>query len=314
VYAFVDDVRIDTAALYAFDTIKFSERWQATGGARLERYKATYDILTRATGANAPFKAEDTLLTGKAGLVYKPARTGSVYVSWGVAAQPPGTSNLSNDNGSRNNGTPGTTGQNAPNTDPQESYNYELGTKWDFFQRKLTTSLALFRSERTNIVTATDAGTGLPSAFGDQRVQGIELGVSGRVTANWIVFGGWSYLDSVNRNPSNAVADGAELNWTPAYSGNFWSTYRLPFGLTVGGGLHYTGKSKVSLSNTNLAELPGHTVYNAMLGYELTKRINLRLNINNVTDELYARSLNNNSNRTYLGEPRAYLLSAEFKF
>lgn len=314
VYAFVDDIRIDTAALYAYDTIKLSERWQATGGARLERYKATYDVFAVATGINSPFEAEDSLLTGKLGLVFKPARNGSLHVSWGVAAQPPGTSNLSNDNGSRNNGTPGTTGQNSPNADPQKSYNYELGTKWDFFQRKLSTSIALFQSERTNIATATDAGTGVPSSYGDQEVKGIEISASGRITNNWIVFGGWSYLDSKNRNPSNAVADGAELNWTPAYSGNLWTTYRLPFGLTLGGGAQYTGKSKVALSNTNAAALPSHTVFNAMVSYELTRQINLRLNINNVTDELYARSLNNNSNRTYLGEPRSFLVSAEFRF
>ena len=62
------------------------------------------------------------------------------------------------------------------------------------------------------------------------------------------------------------------------------------------------------------AELPSHTIFNAMASYELTQRINLRLNVNNVSDKLYARSLNNNSNRTYLGEPRSYLLTAEFKF
>jgi catecholate siderophore receptor len=314
VYAFVDDIQVDTAALYAYDTVKFNERWQATGGARLERYKARYDILSVATGINSPFEAKDTLLTGKLGLVFKPARAGSIYVSWGIAAQPPGTSNLSNDNGSRNNGTPGTTGQNSPNARPQKSYNYELGTKWDFFQRKLSTSIALFQSERTNVATATDAGTGVPSAYGDQIVKGIEIGASGRITNNWILFAGWSYLDSENRNPSSAVADGAELNWTPEFSGNLWTTYRLPFGLTLGAGTQYTGKSKVSLSNTNAAELPSRSVFNAMVAYELTRRINIRLNVNNVTDELYARSLNNNSNRTYLGDPRSYLVSAELKF
>ncbi|MEO7415018.1 MAG: TonB-dependent siderophore receptor [Opitutaceae bacterium] len=314
VYAFVDDIRIDTFALYAYDTIKLNERWQATGGARLEHYKANYDILARATNLSTPFEVSDTLLTGKLGLVFKPARNGSLYFSWGVAAQPPGTSNLSNDNGSRSNGTPGTTGQNSPNADPQKSSNYELGTKWDFFQRKLTTSFAFFRSERTHIATATDAGTGEPSAYGDQQVQGIELGVSGRITNHWILFGGWSYLDSENRNPSNAVADGAELNWTPSYSGNLWTTYRLPFRLTLGGGLQYTGESKVALSNTNAAALPAHTVFNAMASYEITPRLNLRLNVNNVADKLYARSLNNNSNRTYLGEPRSFLASLEFKF
>lgn len=313
-YAFVDDVRVDTGALYLYDTAKLNERWQATGGARLERYRATYAVLATATGAVSPFEVSDTLLTGKLGLVFKPAPTGSIYASWGIAALPPGTGSLSNDNGSRNNGTPGTTGQNSPGAHPQESYNYEVGTKWDLFQRKLTTSFALFRSERTNLVTATDAGSGLPLAYGDQRVQGIELGASGRITNDWILFCGLSYLDSVNRNPSNTAADGAELNWTPEWSGNVWTTYRLPFDLTVGGGLQYTGASRVSLSTTSAATLPAHTVFNLMASYAVSNRVNLRINVNNVTDELYARSLNNNSNRTYLGEPRSFLISAELKY
>ncbi len=314
VYAFVDEVRVDTGALYLYDTARLSDRWQATGGARLERYRASYSVLARATGIVSPFEVSDTLLTGKLGLVFKPAPTGSVYVSWGLAALPPGTSSLSNDNGSRNNGTPGTTGQNAPGANAQESYNYELGTKWDVFQRKLTASFALFRSERTNIVTATDAGTGLPLAYGDQRVQGFELGASGRITHDWILFCGLSYLDSVNRNPTNPAADGADLNWTPEWSGNLWTTYRLPFELTVGGGLQFTGESRVSLSTTSAARLPAHTVFSLMASYAVSDHLSLRLNVANVGDELYARSLNNNSNRTYLGEPRSFLLSAELKF
>ena len=312
-YRFEDEIEVDTAALYVFDTIRFSDHWQATGGARLERYKATYEVLDRTTGIVTPFEASDSLVTGKLGLVFKPAANGSVYVSWGLAAQPPGTNNLSNDNGSRSNGTPGTTGQNSPNAKPQESVNYELGVKWDFFSRRLSTSLALFRSERTNISVATDT-SGVPSAYGDQMVQGLEAGVSGRVTANWVVFGGLTLLDSENRNPANAVQNGSELNWTPQASGNLWTTYRLPIGLTVGGGAQYSGKSRVSLNNTSAATLPSHWVFNAMAAYEVSDRFSLRLNVTNVTDELYARALNNNSNRTYLGEPRTYLVSAELKF
>ncbi|MBL9215781.1 MAG: TonB-dependent siderophore receptor [Opitutaceae bacterium] len=314
VYRFVDDIRIDTVALYAFDTVKLSERWQATGGLRLERYEARYDVLDLTTSGNAPFAVAKTLLTGKLGLVYKPAPAGSLYVSYGVAAQPPGTNNLSNDNGSRNNGTPGTTGQNSPNADPQESYNYEAGVKWDFFQRRLTTSLAVFRSDRANIVVATDAASGVPTLYGDQVVQGVELGASGRITPNWVLFGGWSWLDSENRNAANAVQNGSDVNWTPEFSGNLWTTYRLPFGLTLGGGTQYTGASRVSLNNTSAAELPEHWVLNVMAAYEVNAHLNLRLNVTNVTDELYARAINNNSNRAYLGEPRAFLLTAEYRF
>lgn len=312
-YAFVDDIRIDTAALYAYDTLRFSERWQASGGARLERYSARYDVRSVATGAVAPFEVEDTLLTGKLGVVFKPARNGSLYASWGLAAQPPGTNNLSNDNGSRNTGTPSTTGQNSPNADPVESYNYEVGVKWDFFQRKLTTSLSLFRSERTNIVVASDTN-GIPTTFGDQTVEGVEIGVSGRITNNWIVFGGLNILDSENRNSANAIQNGTELNWTPEFSGNLWTSYRFPFGLTIGGGLQHTGESNVSLNSTSAAKLPSYTIVNAMLGYEVAKNLNLRLNVGNVSDKLYARAINNNSNRAYYGDPRTFLISADYRF
>jgi catecholate siderophore receptor len=312
-YRFIDDIQIDTFALYVFDTVKLSERWQATGGARLEHYKARYDVLDRTTQITAPFEASDTLITGKLGLVFKPSPVGSVYLSWGVAGQPPGTSNLSNDNGSRSNGAPGTVGQNSPNAKPQKSYNYELGTKWDLLNRRLTTSLAFFRSERTNISVAQDTN-GIPTAYGDQMVQGVEAGVSGRITSNWIVFGGFSFLDSENRNSANAVQNGSELNWTPEWSGNFWTTYRLPIGLTIGGGAQYTGTSRVSLNNTSAAELPEHLILNAVVSYEITPRFNLRLNITNLADDHYARAINNNSARAYFGDPRTYLVSAEFKF
>jgi catecholate siderophore receptor len=313
VYRFVDNVKIETAALYAFDTLRFTERWQATGGVRLERYRASYDVFDVTTNTSVPFEAEDTILTGKFGLVFKPAREISIYSSWGVAAQPPGTSNLSNDNGSRNTAVPGMTGQNSPNAKPAESFNYEVGLKWDFFQRKLTTSLAFFRSERTNISVATDTN-GNPSVYGDQVVQGLELGASGRITANWIVFGGFSFLDSENRNSENAIQNGSELNWTPQYSGNFWTTYRLPFGFTIGGGTQYTGTARVSLNNTSAAELPDHWVFNAMASYEVNRQLSVRLNVSNIADKLYARAINNNSNRAYFGDPRAFLISADYKF
>jgi catecholate siderophore receptor len=312
-YRFIDDIRIDTAAIYVFDTARLTERWQATGGARFEHYKATYEVQDTTTGAVSPFEVSDTLLTGKLGLVYKPARSGSVYVSWGFAAQPPGTSNLSNDNGSRNNGTPGTTGQNSPNAKPQESHNFEAGVKWDFFQRRLTTSLALFRSERTNLSVAQDTN-GTPTAYGDQAVQGIEAGASGRVTNSWILFAGLTVLESENRNAQNPVQNGSELNWTPELSANLWTTYRLPFGLTLGGGTQYTGASKVSLNNTSAAELPAFWVVNAMASYEVNRSLTLRLNVTNLADKHYARAINNNSNRAYFGDPRALLLSANYRF
>ncbi len=322
-YAWIDDVRIDTVAVYANDTIKFSEQWQLSLGTRLESYKADVKFRRRSDGATVDYEADDTLFTGKAGLVYKPVQTGSIYTAYGVSAQPPGTSYLSNDNGSRNNGGPtdpsapgGTiTGQNSPNADPQYSYNYEVGTKWQWFDNRLMTSLAVFRSERDNISTSTNTD-GTPATYGDQVVKGVELGVAGNITENWAVFGGLSYLESENHNSTSVTADDADLPFTPDWTANLWTTYRFPIGLTVGGGIRYVAESVASGSANNTATgvLPSYTVIDAMLAYEINEHVTVRFNVNNLADEYYARSLNNNSQRAYLGEPRSYTLSADWKF
>src|SRR5690606_20405334 len=81
---------------YLFDTIKFNEQWQLTGGLRYEHYRTSYHNLAApaANGlrtVNAAQSASDNLLTGKIGLVYKPAPNGSIYAAYSTSATPPGS-------------------------------------------------------------------------------------------------------------------------------------------------------------------------------------------------------------------------------
>ena len=61
-------------------------------------------------------------------------------------------------------------------------------------------------------------------------------------------------------------------------------------------------------------KLPGYTVLNAMASYAVNPNLVLRLNIDNITDELYASSTNWPAQRVFLGAPRSYLLTADLKF
>lgn len=315
-YNWVDDITVDTVAIYANDTLKFNEQWQASVGTRLEYFDAEARYKQRSTGSTTRYESDDLIFSGKAGLVYKPKENGSIYVSYGASALPPGAASLSNDNGSRNNGGPTVpggpvNGNNNANSDVQRSYNYEVGTKWEFFDKNLTTSLAVFRSERENVSLGTDATTGEPLAYGDQVVKGVEFGASGNITEDWVVFGGISYLDSEN-------SDGSVLTFTPDWSANLWTTYRFPIGVTVGVGARYAAASVARIGSATTAEatLPESLIFDAMASYELTKNVTLRLNVNNLTDEFYARTLNTaaDSRRAYLGESRTYTLSADWKF
>ncbi len=339
--------KVNTFAFYLNDTISFGEKFQISGGIRGEAYDVEIGSLTAAglpTGAADGFKQSEFSWGGKIGATYKPVENASLYVSFGTSTQPPG-SYLSNPDISR-------TGDNAfpgfiPDAKPVRSHNYEAGVKWDFLGGALSTTAAIFRTEKRNVgvvgrdVAAGDpAGTNVLKGYHKQIVEGVELGVSGAVTPAWNIFGGVlfmdskrkisQYLDDIRRAGASGSGDygtatstnGDRLAFTPNFSASLWTTYRLPFGLTLGGGVQHQGSSYLGrpddatriIPNGRYGKLPSYTIFNAMLGYELTDAIELRLNVDNVTNEKYAVTTNWNGSRATLGTPRAYVVSAAFSF
>ena len=330
-------VKVDTVALYGYDTIEFNPQWQLTGGLRAEHYKVG---IHGADAAGAPTDADgydvkETTFGGKLGLVYKPASNGSVYVSYGQSALPPG-SFLSNSDISRpgNNAFPGLTGQNSQGSKVQKSTNFEIGTKWDLLENRLSTTAAIFRTERSNI--GMGPGGAEPVGYGKQIVQGIELGALGRISSAWTVSGGLTLLDS-ERKHSAAIDDairsagdygtalstnGDELAFTPKVTANLWTTYRVQPSLTVGGGVQHVGSAYVGrpdnadrvIKNGRYGKTPSFTVLNLMAAYEVNPNLTLRFNIDNVTDKEYVIASNWNAQRVMLGAPRTFLVSADIRF
>ncbi len=326
-------VKVDTAALYAYDTIEFNPQWQLTGGLRAEHYKVNIN------GTNADvdgYDVSETTFGGKVGVVYKPASNGSVYVSYGQSALPPG-SFLSNSDISRSDAAafPGLTGQNSQGSRVQKAANLEIGTKWDLLENRLSTTAAIFRTERSNIGMGPTANG--PTGYGKQIVQGIELGALGRVTNAWTVSGGLTLLDS-ERKHSAAIDDairstgdygpgvlstnGDELAFTPKITANLWTTCRVQPSLTVGGGVQHVGSAYIGrpdnadrvIKNGRYGKTPSFTVLNLMAAYEVNPNLTLRFNIDNVTDKEYVIASSWNAQRVMLGAPRTFLVSADIRF
>jgi len=199
----VNDVDIGTVALDAYDTIEIGRRFEITGGLRAAWYEV--DIASK-TAAGAPsgtfdgYNDSEFELGGRIGLVYKPVDHGSIYVSYGVSAQPPG-SYLSNPDISR-------TGDNAfpgfgPNAEGVTNYNYEIGTKWNFNDGKLQVTGALFRTEKHDVpITGRDTGETVDSlkGYGEQVVEGLEVGVAGEILTGWNVYAGLLLMDSERKH------------------------------------------------------------------------------------------------------------------
>ncbi|WP_350599091.1 TonB-dependent siderophore receptor [Pseudomonas sp. 65/3-MNA-CIBAN-0223] len=286
------DTSSTTRALYVFDTLELSQQWLVNMGLRYDHFDTKYKTYNAAgatvvTNGNAS-KGKDTseFITGQFGVVYKPAENGSIYASYATSATPPGNTLGEGQEGNPLGGTPDRTGNLlSSDMEPETTKNYEIGTKWDLLNDRLSLTADIFRTEKDNARVQVDT-TSYENA-GKTRVQGIELSASGKITDKWQVFAGYAYMDSeqVDGGPLGAANDGNELPNTPKNSASLWTTYQVTPKLTVGGGAFYVDDVFGSVANTTMVD--DYVRYDAMVAYKLTKNVDLQLNVQNLTDETY---------------------------
>ena len=314
-----------TAALYAFDTLKFNEQWLLNGGLRFEHYNTKLNGATVVTATNAaqyPGVAvgalgadnrtdSDNLLSWKIGTVYKPAENGSLYAAYATSYTPPGSGNFVL-SGS-------TTSADSPTLDPQKTTNLEFGTKWELFDKKLTLNGAVFRTENDKQVTY-DALSASYFQSGKTRVQGVELSVVGEIARGWQVMAGIAKMHTRQLNQvSNTGVVTDAVRWSPDLTATLWTTYTVG-GWTFGGGArHVSEQKRVVTAGTLLAtqpmpSIPSYWVADAMASYAVNKNLTIRFNVNNIFDEEYIQTLNNGGTRMTLGAPRSAMLSATYMF
>ncbi|MGH8087317.1 MAG: TonB-dependent receptor [Stenotrophomonas sp.] len=286
----LNDVRqtTRTKSAYVFDTISFSEQWMLNLGARFDDYK-THQFVPTAAPNLQNLRNNSSFWNGQAGLVFKPAENGSIYLSWGTSSTPVGV-----DGGDGADGISAT----IQDLQPQRSRNIELGTKWDLFDARLSLTGAIFETEMTNARVTSDAGT--TQNAGRKKVKGAEIGFSGTVLEGWQVFGGYTYLDAVVEDNGfvNTGTTAAPI-WSPSpfngnqfpntakHSASLWTTWAPSFvpGLSLGVGANYVDKVYGNVNNTKW--VPSYTRWDAMVGYQFNPQYSLQLNVQNLADKTY---------------------------
>ena len=299
----------DSGSVYAFDTIKFGSQWELSGGARWEVFDVAYKSVP-ATGAGTPvqrFQRSDDMVSWRAALLYKPAKNGSVYAGYGTSFNPSadGSQGL----------TLSATGNNSANLAPEKNDSAEIGTKWDLLGGRLATTAALFRTEKTNARTTDSLGNTVLA--GEQRVDGVEFGVTGNITDDLTVFSGYAYMDGEVQSSGVPQQVDAALQYVPRQTFNLWATYRLPANFTIGAGAQFTDGYFYALpSATNPTPNEGlgtrYWLYNAMASYQVNRQLTLRLNVNNLANERYIDR--GNGGHVIPGPGRSVLVSATLNF
>ena len=295
----------DSVALYVQDQIELSPAWKALAGLRLDRLSssARTEDLTGNTPANVtgPFARTDEMLSSRLGLIWQPSAAQSYYVSYGNSFNPSGELGVYGATG---------TNLNATNDDlqPEENVNYEAGAQWDF-RRGLRLRSALFRNEKTNQRMVDETGTTVLA--GKRRVDGIELQLVGHITPRWDLIGAIAWM-SGEIVTGAANVQGKRPLGVPTESGSLWTVYRLRDGWEIGGGAFWSQEK--FLDDQNRGQIPEYTRWDATVAY-VQRNYELRLNLLNVTDEVYYYGgYQNNPNRVLPGQPRATLVSLRYNF
>lgn len=312
------DAELTDHALYVFDTLALSEQWDLTLGARWERYEGNNDTHTIATDSDVELESSDEMLSGRVGLAYKPVENGTLYVAWGNSYNP----------SAQNLATTGT-GLNVGNQslDPEKNETWELGTKWELLDQRLALNAAIFRVDKTNGRIELEDGTF--ELQGEQRVQGFELGASGKLSDKWQVFASYTQLSSevLKAAPGeDAVQEGQALANTPPRSFSVWTSYQLPADFEIGYGAQFVDERNVALATgdtppqASRAKIDAYWVHGAMLGYQVNRELGLQLNVNNLFDEEYydrvrtSNGTGSNSGGLVPGDGRSAVLTANYTF
>jgi catecholate siderophore receptor len=109
------------------------------------------------------------------------------------------------------------------------------------------------------------------------------------------------------------------VRWSPDLTATVWTSYQLDK-LTLGFGARYTSEQKrvitagTNLATQNVPNIPSSWVADAMVGYQFTDKVSVRLNIYNLFDKEYLSVLNNGGSRLALGAPRSAAVTANIKF
>jgi len=292
------------AAVYVQDQIEFSPQWQAILGLRYDRF----DVDFRNNRSGAELASTDNLLSPRAGLVFKPFEALSLYGNYSLAYLPRSGEQLAS--------------LSATNTalDPEEFTNYEIGAKWDI-RPDLAVTLAVYRLDRSNVAILDPSPTNTTDALilqsgKSQRVEGVEIEVSGNITEAWSVMGGYAWQDGeltqdIRTSRTSVLRKGTKLASLPEQTFSLWNRYDFSPAWGVGLGAVY--RDSIFASTSNAVTLKSYTRYDAAVFFTVNENIEMQLNVENLFDKKYFVAAHSDNNITP-GSPRAAYLSMTLKF
>jgi catecholate siderophore receptor len=285
---------VEYFAVYAQNQIAIGEHLEIVAGLRFDSFDIRGTDFVPATDRR--FARRDEKLSPRLGVILKPRDNISLYASYSRAFQPRSGNQFL------------TLTTTAENLAPEKFTNYEIGAKWDV-QPGLNITAAVFKLDRTNATTPDPVNPALTINVGATRVKSAEFSVSGKITPQWQISGGYAYQDAVLRGN-----DSVRLAQVPKHQFSLWNRYNITDKLGAGiGVIHQSSQFAANRTVINTTKLPSFTRIDAGIFYDVSAKVKLQLNVENLFDTTYFSDAHNNNNIT-TGAPFNARASLAVKF
>ncbi|MCW2264936.1 catecholate siderophore receptor [Gluconobacter cerinus] len=294
--------------LFLADKVHLTKKLSIFGTFRWDSYKSTY---WSAAAASSGTQAQSSnKFSPSASIMYDITKDATVYFTFARSYKPVGTDVSSQ---ITNQASVGDVAVNGRDLKPQRSDLFEVGSKLDFFNKRLGVTGALFQINQNNSYTYDDDGsiiTGFQDAGTGRRIRGVELSATGKITQAWDIYATYAYMGGKVTN--SATMYGNQAPQLPHNTFSVWSTYNLSHlvlragqgTLKAGGGAQYSSGYWANEANT--ARMPYNFSLNGIVSYDYS-RYHVQFNANNLTNHLnYGSAFSSSravpmSGRTFMG-------------
>lgn len=267
---------VNRFGVYFQDLIHLSDKFKLLTGLRYSYQQTSSEVYTFSTNKTGITNYFDGAYSPRFGLVYQPAKSNALFASYSNSF----TLNTGVD--INNNALP-----------PSFIDQYELGSKNDFFQGKLSINVTAYHILNKNLAQISlangNTNTNIKELAGSIQSEGIEIDLSTKPILGISVTGGYSY-NQTKYVKSNTYIEGSLLRYNPNHTGNIGFQFRkndFQFGLTtVYIGERYAGRStRITVTNDayRLIKLPSYIQSDLTIGYSI-KRISIRAKAANLFD------------------------------
>lgn len=308
-----DETReLEQTGLYLQDLISLGN-WRFSLGVRQDWVDVSFDHTEDAAYGDQTDSAKLEHFTGRVGVLYAFDNGLSPYASYSESFNPNATA-------AYNEVSPGV--YDIALLDATEGEQYEVGLKYQPLGTDDLYTISYFDLKQSNLANK-DSNENFYRAVGELTSKGVEAEARLRPLEQVNVLASYTYMDVEYSKDFTGAAGvnnrGNRPNAVARNMASLWADYTFAqgplAGLQIGGGTRYFGKSWVDAENT--LRIPSYTLYDAMLGYDLSRvglqGVGVRLNLNNLTDEKYVAACNSLS-QCYYGEARNVMATLTYDF